>query len=111
VIVESVHVEFIKYKFISDSNMQEIDLKVMTPSSTPSEKCKNLEVIGSSEPKRSQRVRKEKHIDTYFIFTDSVVFLVEGDKNSVFKVTPMILNVEDDPKTFCEVMSSKDVAF
>jgi hypothetical protein len=26
-------------------------------------------------------------------------------------VTPMILNVEDDPKTFCEVMSSKDVAF
>jgi hypothetical protein len=53
VIVESVHVEFIKYKFISDSNMQEIDLKVMTPSSTPSEKCKNLEVIGLSESKRS----------------------------------------------------------
>jgi len=111
VIVESVHVEFIKYKFISDSNMQEIDLKVMTPSSTPSEKCKNLEVIGLSEPKRSQRVRKEKHIDIDFIFTDSVVFLVKSDKSSVIKVTPMLLNMEDDPKTFREVMSSKDVAF
>lgn len=51
-IVESVHVEFIKNIFISDSNMQKIDLKIMTPSSTPSEKYKNLEVIGSSEPKR-----------------------------------------------------------
>ena len=57
------------------------------------------------------RIRKEKHIDTYFIFTDSVVFLVEGDKNSVIKVTPMILIVVDDPKTFCVAMSSKDVAF
>jgi hypothetical protein len=40
VIVESIHVEFIKYKFISDSNVQEPNLKVMTPSSTLSEKRK-----------------------------------------------------------------------
>ena len=90
--------------------MQEIHLKVMTPSLTPSENFKNLEVIGSSEPKKI-RVRMEKHIDTYFISTDSVVFLVEGDKNSILKVTPMILNVKDDPKTFRKAMSSKDVAF
>jgi hypothetical protein len=27
------------------------------------------------------------------------------------KRTPMILNMEDDLKTFCQVMSSRDVAF
>jgi hypothetical protein len=111
VIIESIHVEFIKNKFISDSNVQEPNLKVMTPSSTLSEKHKKLEVIGSSEPRRSQRVRKEKHIDTNFIFIDSIVFLVECDRNTVLKRTPMILNMEDDPKTFSQAMSSKDVAF
>ena len=40
VIIESIHVEFIKNKFISDSNVQEPNLKVMTPSSTLSEKHK-----------------------------------------------------------------------
>ena len=99
-IIKSVHVEFIKNKFISDSNVQKPNLKVMTPSSTLSEKHKNLEVIGSSELRRSQRVRKEKHIDTNFISTDSIVFLVEGDRNTILKKTPMILNMEDDPKTF-----------
>jgi hypothetical protein len=93
-------VEFIENKFISDSNVQKPNLKVMTPSSTLSEKHKNLEVIGSSELRRSQRVRKEKHIDTNFISTDSIVFLVEGDRNTILKKTPMILNMEDDPKTF-----------
>jgi hypothetical protein len=111
VIIESIHVEFIKNKFISDSNVQEPNLKVMTPSSTLSEKHKKLEVIGSSEPRRSQRVRKEKYIDTNFIFTDSIVFLVECDRNTVLKRTPMILNMEDDPKTFSQAMSSRDVAF
>jgi hypothetical protein len=111
VIIEFIHVEFIKNKFISDSNVQEPNLKVMTPSSTLSEKHKKLEVIGSSEPRRSQRVRKEKHIDTNFIFTDSIVFLVECDRNTVLKRTPMILNMEDDPKTFSQAMSSRDVAF
>jgi len=111
VIVESIHVEFIEYKFISDSNVQEPNLKVMTPSSTLSEKHKNLEVIGSSKPRRSQRVRKEKHIDIDFISTDSIVFLVEGDRNTILKKTPMILNIEDEPKTFGQAMSSRDVAF
>jgi hypothetical protein len=101
VIVESIYIEFIKNKFKSDSNVQEPNLKVMPPSSMLSEKHKKLEVIGSSEPKRSQRVRKEKHIDTDFISTDSIVFLVECDRNIVLKRTHVILNIEDDPKTFC----------
>jgi hypothetical protein len=49
VIVEYVHVEFIKNKFISDLNVQGLNLKVMTY--TLSEKRKKLEVIGSSEPR------------------------------------------------------------
>ena len=40
--------------------MQEPNLKVVTPSSMLNEKCKKLEIIGSSEPRRIQRVRKEK---------------------------------------------------
>ena len=110
-IVESIHVEFIEYKFISDSNVQEPNLKEMIPSSTLSEKRKNLEVIGSSEPKRSQRVRKEKHIDIDFISTDSIVFLVKSDRYTILKKTPMILNIEDDPKTFGQAMSFRDVTF
>jgi hypothetical protein len=36
---------------------------------------------------------------------------VGGDRNTVLKRTSMILNVEDDWKTFCEAMSSRDVVF
>jgi hypothetical protein len=68
VIIESIHVEFIKNKFISDSNVQEPDLKVMTLSSTISEKYKNPEVIGLNEPKKSQRVRKEKHKYIFYFY-------------------------------------------
>jgi len=74
-IVGSIHVEFIKNKFISDSNIQDTDLMMMTPSSTLSEKYNKPKVIGSSEPRRSQRVRNEKHLDTYFISIHSIVFL------------------------------------
>jgi hypothetical protein len=51
VIVEYGHVEFIKNKFISDLNVQGLNLKVMTYTSMLSEKHKKLEVIGSSEPR------------------------------------------------------------
>jgi hypothetical protein len=40
-IVESVHVEFIKNKFISDLNVQEPNIKVMTPNSMLSEKTRS----------------------------------------------------------------------
>jgi hypothetical protein len=74
VIVKFIHVKFIKNKFISDSNVQEPHLKVMTLSSMLSEKHKKLEVIGLSEPRRSQRVRKEKHIDTNFFLLIQLYF-------------------------------------
>jgi hypothetical protein len=67
--------------------------------------------IGSSEQKKSQKVRNEKHLDKYFIFIHSIVFLVEGNRNTVLKMTLIILNVKDNLKTFYKVMSFRDVAF
>ena len=102
VIVEFVYVEFIFNKFISDSKVQEPNLTTMTPSSTLSKKYKNPKVIGSSEPRRSQNIRYKKHLDTYFISTYSIAFLVERGRNTILKRTPKTLNVKDYPRTFCE---------
>ena len=78
---------------------------MITLSSTLSEKYKKPKVIGSSEPRRSQRVRNEKYLDTYFISIHSIVILVEGDRNIVLKRTPIILNMKYNLKTFYEAMS------
>ena len=61
---------------------------MITPSSTLSEKHKKKpKVIGSSEPKKSQRDRKEIHLQTNFIFIDSILFLVKSDRNTILKQT------------------------
>jgi len=36
---------------------------------------------------------------------------VEGDRNIVLKKTYMILNMEDNQKTFHQAMSSRDIVF
>ena len=36
---------------------------------------------------------------------------MEGDRNTILKRTTMILNIEDEPKTFGQAMSSRDVVF
>jgi len=54
---------------------------------------------------------KRKNTNTNFISTDSIVFLVECNKNIALKRTPMILNIKDDLKTFREVMSFRMVFF
>ena len=58
-----------------------------------------------------KELKRKKQIDIDFISTDSIVFLVEGNRNTVLKRTHMILNMEDNPKTFHQAMSSKDVVF
>ena len=60
----------------------------------------------SNEPRRSQRVRKEKKFDLDFIS-----FRVEGSRTQVVKEIPIVLNLEDDPETFSKEMGSRDVAF
>ena len=37
--------------------------------------------------------------------------MVEGDRNSVLNKIPLLLNVEEDPKTFNEAMLSRDASF
>jgi hypothetical protein len=36
---------------------------------------------------------------------------MKGDRNTVLKRTHMILNMKDNPKTFHQAMSSRDVVF
>jgi len=58
-----------------------------------------------------KELERKKHIDTDFISTDLIINLVECDRNTVLKRTPMIRNMEVDPKTLSQAMSSKDAAF
>ena len=38
-------------------------------------------------------------------------YLVEGDRNQVARIIPIILQVEDDPKPYKEAMASRDASF
>jgi len=64
-----------------------------------------------SEPRRSQREKKEKNLAPDFISSQALTFLVEGDRNGVLNKIPLLLNIEEDPKTFNEAMSSRDASF
>ncbi|KAJ9129756.1 hypothetical protein P3X46_035250, partial [Hevea brasiliensis] len=65
----------------------------------------------SNKIRRSQRIRKEKNLHPDFISSQAIVFLVEGNRSVVLNKIPILLNVEDDPKTFQEAMTTRDVAF
>ena len=41
----------------------------------------------------------------------AIVFLVEGNRDSLLNKTPILLSVEDDPKTYDEATKSRDAAF
>ena len=65
----------------------------------------------SFESRRSQREKKEKSLVPDFISSQALLFLVEGDRKNVLNKIPLLLNVEKDPKTFSESMSSRDASF
>lgn len=113
VVVESRDVEFIENKFINDTTTKlesvfdpPCDL---SPGSFTSNKRKESEK--KFEPRRSQRERKEKSLAPDFISSQALAFLVEGDRNNVLNKIPLLLNIEEDPKTFGEAMSSRDASF
>jgi hypothetical protein len=59
-----------------------------------------------------KKLEKKTYIYIYFfIFIDLIVFLVKSDRNIILKKIFIILNVKDDPKIFCEAISSRDVIF
>lgn len=102
VIVESRDVEFIENKFIFNSTKQE------NPESSQEalSRKKRKDVETSLEPRRSKRSRREKRLDPEFMF-----FLVEGSRTTVLSKMPIICNVENDPKTYTEAMTSRDASF
>ena len=113
-IVESRDVEFIENKFYNDysvSGKENDQTHFSNPSTSQSqgEKRKQSETV--NEPRKSQRVRKEKTLGSDFISSQSIVFLVEGNRTKVLKKIPILLNVEDDPKSLSEALTSRDAAF
>uniref|UniRef100_A0A2N9HDI0 CCHC-type domain-containing protein n=1 Tax=Fagus sylvatica TaxID=28930 RepID=A0A2N9HDI0_FAGSY len=111
-IVESRDVEFIKNKFISDSQIepkqtQQSDSLVNDSLSGN----KRIEPSSPSEQRRSQRVRKEKDFGPDFISYQVNVYLVEGNREKVLSKLPFVGNVEEDPNTYSEAMASRDAAF
>ena len=118
VIVESRDVDFIENKFQSDSqnipkdsNPNNEPTNIVNKDVDPSSSNKRKNSEFPIEVKKSQRVRKEKNIHPDYISSQSIVFLVEGDRTTVLNKIPILMNIEDDPKTFQEAMSSRDVAF
>nr|GEU98265.1 retrotransposon protein, putative, Ty1-copia subclass [Tanacetum cinerariifolium] len=115
VIVESRDVDFFENKFRYDStSTNEIVTQIpqdISGLNLNSNNKKNM-AESSSEPRRSERAKKERNLDPDFIDSQAIIFLVEGDnKNNVINNIPVILNVEDAPKTYKEAITSRNSAF
>ena len=85
VIVESKDVEFIEDKFYNDSKLIANPTPAQENDLNPSiswEKEKRVHDL-STEPRRSQRVRKEKNLGPDFVSSQAIVFLMEGNRDNV----------------------------
>ena len=112
VIVESRDAEFIENKFINDStNTNLIQTQEDINDLGTNSSYKVVVTQSSTEPRKSQRIRKEKNLGLEFISSQAIVFLVEGNRNDVTNKIPILLNVEDDPKTFNKAIASRDATF
>ncbi|KAH9736084.1 hypothetical protein KPL71_017967 [Citrus sinensis] len=114
VIVEFRDVEFIENKFQHDYNIElesSIDQPCVNTPGTSTNNNKRKEYMTSFEPMRSQREKKEKSLAPDFISSQALLFLVEGNRKNVLNKAPLLLNIEKDPKTFSEAMSSRDASF
>ncbi|KAH9767601.1 hypothetical protein KPL71_011332 [Citrus sinensis] len=65
----------------------------------------------SFELRRSQHEKKKKSLAPDFISSQALLLLVEEDRKNVLNKVPLLLNIEKDPKTFSEAMSSRDASF
>ncbi|KAK2998805.1 hypothetical protein RJ639_022681 [Escallonia herrerae] len=90
VIVESRDVEFIEDKFKSDSDFSAPTISLEIDSNVGSSR-ENESVVpnNTTEPRRSQRARKEKILDPDFIDSQAIAFLVEGDRENILKEIPI----------------------
>ena len=99
-IVESRDVELFEDKFAGDAENSERILDSSLPG-TSRDSSKISQKV--DEPSRSTRVRKEKNLGDDFLS-----YFVEGTQKKVTREVIFTINLEDDPKTFTEAMSSRD---
>nr|KAJ0194254.1 hypothetical protein LSAT_V11C800406360 [Lactuca sativa] len=97
VVVESRDVEFFEDKFSKD----EENSSHTTPTSTSREILPPPPIV--EEPRRSTRARIEKTFGE-----DFYSYLVEGTQKKVTREVIFSINLDDDPKTFTEAMTSRD---
>ncbi|GKA09245.1 retrovirus-related pol polyprotein from transposon TNT 1-94 [Tanacetum coccineum] len=98
VIIESRDVDFFEDKFSNDVENSHTELVPTPYGSSRGEISKEI-----NEPRRSMRARKEKDFGSDFFS-----YLVEGTQKKVTREVIFTINVDDDPKTFSEAMSSRD---
>nr|GEW98108.1 RNA-directed DNA polymerase, eukaryota [Tanacetum cinerariifolium] len=115
IIVESKDADFFENKFCYDStSTNEIVTQILQDIFGPNLNSNNKRNMAesSSAPRRSERVRKERNSDSDFIDSQAIIFLVEGDnETNVINKIPVLLNVEDAPKTYKEAITSRNFAF
>lgn len=92
VIVESIDIEFLENKFTNDSTRLESEKDlVVEKQSDSSIITQKIKVVDSpSEPRRSQRARKEKFLSFYFISSQALVFLVKDGKKFLLHQIPIL---------------------
>ena len=106
VIIESREVEFF-VNLLSDRNSQ-VPTSVEGPQDKTSPKIVEQPVM----PRKSQRVRKEKVLGSDEIDFQRISFyLVKGDRKDIIRKIPIVLQIEEDPKTYKENMTSRDASF
>jgi Fe2+ transport system protein FeoA len=111
VIIESNDVEFFENSLSSDNELREIHNDIPSSSGTQDE-TSSKDVNESSEPRRSKRTRIAKSLGSDEIDSQLISFyLVEGNSVNVVRTIPFVLQVETDPKTYKEAMTSRDNIF
>ena len=112
-IVESRDAKFFENKFLNNSRVGNDPQSEPSSSNNadPSHGTKRKEIDTPFESRRNQRQRKEKSLSFDFIPSQAIVFLVESNWDSLLNKTPILFSIENDPKTFSEIMKSRDSPF
>lgn len=83
----------------------------LNPSMTSFSSCEKRKLVNySNELGKRQRIREKKSLGPNFASNISNVFLVERDRTKVLNKISIVLNIEEDTKTFSEAMISIDIA-
>ena len=76
------------------------------------EQPSSQEVYEQPNEQRSTKVRRAKTLGSDEIDSQRIFFyLVKDNRDKIVRTIPIILQVEDDPKTYKEVMASSDATF